>query len=62
MHRDNDTIVIHRGCSYAYHPIPANTGLDHTGVLVALEGRDRPVLIQVSAYLDVLYRVDELRC
>ena len=61
MHSDNDGIVIHRGRSHAYNPIPPCRGLDHTGGLVTLEGRNSSVLIQVSAYLDILYGVDEIR-
>ena len=61
MHADNDGIVIHRGRSHTDDPIPPHAGLDHTGVLVALEGRDRPILVEISAYLDILDGVDEIR-
>ena len=61
MHSYNYAIVIHRRGPDAYDPIPTNTGLDHTCVLIAFEGRDRPVLIQVSAYFDILYGVNEIR-
>ena len=61
MHSYNYAIIIHRGRSDAYDPIPARAGLDHAGVLVALEGRYRPILVEISAYLDILDGVDEIR-
>ena len=61
MHSYNYAIIIHRRGPDAYDPIPPYRGLDHAGILLALEGRDRPILIQVCRDLDVLYGVNEIR-